>query len=53
MKSCLDCNNVITIRAKRCRSCANKGKLNSSYKGLKYYCIDCGSHTKIERMICV
>lgn len=45
---CKDCRIKISLRAKRCLSCANLGKNNPHYRhgkrcqDNKYYCLDCG-----------
>lgn len=47
---CIDCNKEISIRAKRCHKCCQKGKLHSHYIDgrtlKKHYCIDCGNQVK-------
>lgn len=39
---CIDCGTRITSQAKRCSSCAGKGKLGSRWLGGLPNCIDCG-----------
>ena len=48
-KFCIDCGKKISFRALRCSSCAEKGKLNHSWKGGEFRnkCKDCGK--KISR----
>jgi 5-methylcytosine-specific restriction endonuclease McrA len=38
---CIDCGTHITKNSTRCKSCANKGKLSSNYKGGKPKCEIC------------
>ena len=47
---CLDCGKEIYYKAKRCASCWQLGKRNSTWQGgktiNKYYCEDCGKQLK-------
>jgi len=48
---CIDCGKELSnYKAKRCKSCAKRGKRSSLYKDgkclRKYYCMDCGKELK-------
>jgi hypothetical protein len=47
---CLDCGKIITRQAKRCRSCAKKGKFNGLYKHGEFshrrFCKNCNKEIK-------
>jgi hypothetical protein len=46
VNKCIDCKKIISKKAKHCKSCAKKGKLNPAYKHGKCLkqqkCMDCG-----------
>ena len=60
---CIDCAKNISIHAKRCKSCAHKGKKNPQYKHgyrvrsleeKKYkFCIDCGKKIDYTAIRCI